>query len=170
VRLYVVKADHLQPKDLNGLADPFVVVKFGSTKMVDKDHRQEGTLEPDFYQTYEFQTTFPGPSQLKVQIYDWNRFLSDQLIGETIIDLEDRWFHPKWQDMGHDHARAKTVSIADGREGSGLIRWLIIVACFCAVTDRSYPSGRITQSVGSAFHQSSRAGQVMGGYSHAQGC
>lgn len=109
VRLYVVKADHLQPKDLNGLADPFLAVKFGTNKIVDRENRQEGTLEPEFYSFYEFQTTFPGPSQLKVQIYDWNRFLNDQLIGETIIDLEDRWYHPKWQDMGHDHSRAKLV-------------------------------------------------------------
>jgi hypothetical protein len=36
--------------------------------------------------------------------------VQDELIGETIIDLEDRFFHPKWQEWGVTAKRAKEVS------------------------------------------------------------
>jgi hypothetical protein len=109
VRLYVVKAEHLQPKDSNGKADPYIVVKLGKEKRSNRDHHCSETLDPEFYEMFEFQTPMPGPSQLKVQIYDYDRFLPDSLIGETIIDLEDRWFHPDWEAIGVNAKRADKV-------------------------------------------------------------
>lgn len=75
VRLYVVKADHLQPTDSNGSADPYLVVKLGKQRMSGRDMHRTKTLEPEFYECYEFQATLPGPSQLKVQVFDWDRFM-----------------------------------------------------------------------------------------------
>lgn len=53
---------------------------------------------------------------LKVAVYDWDRFnipvqgmadsrFVDSLIGETTIDIEDRWFHKDWQSLGQDSAQ-----------------------------------------------------------------
>jgi len=101
VRLYVLKAMHLQPKDRNGLSDPYLQIKIGKDKIKDKKatlHKR--TLDPDFYRSYEIPVNIPGDSQLKVQVFDWDRFTSDDLIGETVIDLEDRWFSKKWQWIG----------------------------------------------------------------------
>eukprot|EP00633_Aureoumbra_lagunensis_P005480 CAMPEP_0197308502 /NCGR_PEP_ID=MMETSP0891-20130614/6865_1 /TAXON_ID=44058 ORGANISM="Aureoumbra lagunensis, Strain CCMP1510" /NCGR_SAMPLE_ID=MMETSP0891 /ASSEMBLY_ACC=CAM_ASM_000534 /LENGTH=1990 /DNA_ID=CAMNT_0042792899 /DNA_START=20 /DNA_END=5992 /DNA_ORIENTATION=+ len=99
VRLYVIRGANLQPVDSNS-ADPYLRVKLG--KDVDERKREhlDRTLKPNFYQTFEFQTTLPGPSVLKIQVKDWNRFYPiHELIGETKIDLEDRWFHPEWQKL-----------------------------------------------------------------------
>ena len=46
----------------------------------------------------------PLPAELVVKVYDWDRFGFDELIGETLIDLEDRWFCEDWQDLGKNHA------------------------------------------------------------------
>jgi hypothetical protein len=54
------------------------------------------TLNPEFFTKYEFETKLPGPSLLKVQIYDSNNFRFDEVMGETVIDLEDRFYHPRW--------------------------------------------------------------------------
>lgn len=34
-----------------------------------------------------------------VKLYDYNLFGSDELIGQTIIDLEDRWFSRGWHGL-----------------------------------------------------------------------
>lgn len=40
---------------------------------------------------FEIKATLPVEHQLRVQIMDWDLFTSDDLIGETVIDLEDRY-------------------------------------------------------------------------------
>ena len=41
---------------------------------------------------FEIQATFPIDSMVKVQIVDWDLIGSDDLIGETLIDLENRYY------------------------------------------------------------------------------
>jgi len=41
---------------------------------------------------FEIQATFPHDSMVKVQIVDWDLIGSDDLIGETHIDLENRYY------------------------------------------------------------------------------
>ena len=99
VRVYVIRGVNLQPAE-GVSADPYLRVKLGAE--VDdraKSHRPR-TLKPDFYETFEFRTVLPGPATLKVQVKDWNRFYPiHELLGETKIDLEDRWFHRDWQSL-----------------------------------------------------------------------
>ena len=40
---------------------------------------------------FEIEATFPLDSKLTVQVYDWDLIGSDDLIGETVIDLENRY-------------------------------------------------------------------------------
>ena len=41
---------------------------------------------------FEIQATYPIDSMVKVQIVDWDLIGSDDLIGETLIDLENRYY------------------------------------------------------------------------------
>ncbi|KAH8059008.1 hypothetical protein JL722_5555 [Aureococcus anophagefferens] len=87
----------MAPVDGNS-CDPYLRVKLGSEVDSRSDSKLLRTLKPDFYETFEFTTTLPGPAVLKVQVKDWNRFYPiHELVGETKIDLEDRWFHRDWQ-------------------------------------------------------------------------
>ena len=44
------------------------------------------------HRCFEIQATFPHDSMVKVQIIDWDLIGSDDLIGETHIDLENRYY------------------------------------------------------------------------------
>lgn len=55
---------------------------------------------------FEIPMKIPGESQFKVQVYDWNGFFGDTFIGETVIDLEDRYFHKSWKSLGKESAQA----------------------------------------------------------------
>jgi hypothetical protein len=48
VRVYVVKANDLHPMDLNGKADPYVVLQLGSKRISDKEHYISKQLNPVF--------------------------------------------------------------------------------------------------------------------------
>ncbi|XP_050539137.1 otoferlin-like isoform X2 [Daktulosphaira vitifoliae] len=92
VRVYIVKASDLHPMDINGKADPYVVLQLGSKKISDKDNYISKQLNPVFGKCFEIEATFPQDSMLTVQILDWDLLGSDDLIGETRIDLENRFY------------------------------------------------------------------------------
>jgi otoferlin len=92
VRVYIVKATDLHPMDLNGKADPYIVLQLGSKKISDKENYVSKQLNPVFGKCFEIECCFPQDSMLCVQIFDWDLVGSDDLIGETRIDLENRFY------------------------------------------------------------------------------
>ncbi|KAJ8935193.1 hypothetical protein NQ314_012950, partial [Rhamnusium bicolor] len=92
VRVYIVKANDLHPMDLNGKADPYIVLQLGSKRISDKDNYISKQLNPVFGKCFEIEATFPQDSLLTVQIYDWDLVGSDDMVGETKIDLENRFY------------------------------------------------------------------------------
>ncbi|XP_062700276.1 otoferlin-like isoform X1 [Aedes albopictus] len=92
VRVYIVKATDLHPMDLNGKADPYVVLQLGSKRVSDKENYVSKQLNPVFGKCFEIEATFPQDSMLTVQIFDWDLVGADDLIGETKIDLENRFY------------------------------------------------------------------------------
>ncbi|XP_022089546.1 otoferlin-like isoform X2 [Acanthaster planci] len=91
VRVYIIKAMDLHPTDVNGKADPYIVTQIGKHKINDKEHYISKNLNPVFGKCFEFEVTFPLESKLTVQVYDWDMIGSDDMIGETVIDLENRY-------------------------------------------------------------------------------
>lgn len=41
---------------------------------------------------FEFEVTFPEEYELAVRVFDWDRLTADDLMGETKIDLEQRFY------------------------------------------------------------------------------
>ncbi|KAM8847475.1 otoferlin isoform 6-T6 [Synchiropus picturatus] len=92
VRIYVVRATDLHPADINGKADPYVVIKLGKSEIKDKENYISKQLNPVFGKSFDIEATFPMESMLTVSVYDWDLVGTDDLIGETKIDLENRFY------------------------------------------------------------------------------
>ncbi|XP_075757576.1 fer-1-like protein 4 isoform X2 [Pelodiscus sinensis] len=92
VRVYIVKAMNLAPADANGKADPYVVVTLGKEQRDTKDRYIPKQLNPVFGEVLELSISFPMESELTVSIFDHDLVGSDDLIGETKIDLENRFY------------------------------------------------------------------------------
>ena len=65
-------------------------------------------------------TILPGSCLLQVQIMDHHALSSDTVIGETTIDLENRWFSKKWRKLKEKPIETRDIyspicSIATGR-------------------------------------------------------
>ncbi|NXW83205.1 MYOF protein, partial [Alopecoenas beccarii] len=90
VRVYVVRAFDLPPKDRNRLCDPYVRISLGKKKLGQRDQYVPNTLEPVFGRLFEVTGTIPLEKDLRVTLLDYDVVPPDQEIGTTTIDLENR--------------------------------------------------------------------------------
>ncbi|XP_014219659.1 otoferlin [Copidosoma floridanum] len=93
VRLYVVKAINLRPSDpLSGKADPYLRVELGKNRVNDRKNYIPNQLNPTFGRVIELDAAFPRNHTLTIQVWDYDAASSDDLIGKTEIDLENRFY------------------------------------------------------------------------------
>ncbi|KAK2884131.1 hypothetical protein Q8A67_017768 [Cirrhinus molitorella] len=92
IRIYIIRATDLHPADINGKADPYIVIRLGKSEIRDKENYISKQLNPVFGKSFDIEATFPMESMLTVAVYDWDLVGTDDLIGETKIDLENRCY------------------------------------------------------------------------------
>ncbi|XP_032358035.1 myoferlin isoform X2 [Etheostoma spectabile] len=91
VRIYVVRAIDLQPKDNNGNCDPYIKISLGRHTVDDRDHYLPNTTSPLFGRMFEMTCFLPQDKDLKISVYDYDLLTRDEKVGETVIDLENRF-------------------------------------------------------------------------------
>ena len=102
VRCYIVSAYGLADRDNDSHSDPFVVVKLGDKKTYnDRENYKDDEPNPDIYKQFNFEAVFPGCPELLVQMWDMDMLFGDELIGETRVDLEDRYFSADWRSVSN---------------------------------------------------------------------
>ena len=98
IRLYVIDAKFFDSQDFNSENDSYMQIEFGDKKLTDEKVIQDKN-DPSFFSKFEFEHKFPGASDLKIKFYDEDFLKRDDLIGETVIDLERRYYDQRWQKL-----------------------------------------------------------------------
>eukprot|EP00494_Astrolonche_serrata_P024733 UN24993 len=99
VHLYVLKADIKVAMDDEGNTnDPYLIVKLGDQEFSTRSRYMKKTMQPLFHEAFEWRIRLPGPSELKIEVWDWDG-IGDDMIGGCSIDIEDRWFSKAWRKL-----------------------------------------------------------------------
>ncbi|XP_051271745.1 fer-1-like protein 4 [Dicentrarchus labrax] len=92
VRVYIIKATNLAPTDPNGKADPYLVLRAGEQALDTKDRYIPKQLNPTFGEVFEFTVSFPLETEMVIKVMDHDLIGADDEIGETRVDLENRFY------------------------------------------------------------------------------
>ncbi|EDV50618.2 uncharacterized protein Dere_GG15053, isoform C [Drosophila erecta] len=112
VRVYVVQGIQMRPRDVKGDSDCYVKLFLGGKTLSDRAHFSPNRSNPVFGRLFEMEASLPGDHMLQVMVYDHDK-IKDEVIGQTNIDLEDRW---------RTRHRA-TVGLANEYTKSGYNHW-----------------------------------------------
>jgi hypothetical protein len=96
IRAYMVSAYNLSSRDNGSDSDPYLAITCNGKTFSDRDNYQLDNPQPDFFKKFEFEGKFPGSTPLKVEVWDYDMIFGDDLIGTSIVDLEDRYFNMEW--------------------------------------------------------------------------
>ena len=105
VRVYFLLGEKFKPMDMAvggrpGKSDPYLKLKLGKKKINDRKNYIDDTTDPAFFKSFTMEARLPGASTLSIKAMDYDLIGSDDLIGETTIDLEDRLFSKRWREWG----------------------------------------------------------------------
>lgn len=127
IRLYVIRGIGLANKDSNGKSDPYLIVSLGDEKQSRRHNHLNNTLDPGFFESFEFSSAIPGPSNLIIKVFDWDGIFDD-IIGQTTIDIEDRWLTPSWREMKLKPIERRTLLKTASNASQGTLElWLEIL-------------------------------------------
>ncbi|XP_053673937.1 myoferlin [Anopheles nili] len=91
VVVYVVQALNLTSRDIMSESDAYIVVAYGGQRVRDRAYYIPNQASPVFGRRFEMRGTLPRDQILHISIYDRDFVSSDDLIGSTCIDIEDRF-------------------------------------------------------------------------------
>ena len=126
VRIYVLELNNLAKKDTFSESDPYVKILLGDKVLVNEKKKYiKNTKNCKWYQYYDLLVELPGSSKLRLQVLDHDDLFSDDLIGETSIDIEDRYFDNRWQSLENKPIEVRQLYHPDYENSQGeVIMWL----------------------------------------------
>lgn len=128
IRVYIISGMGLAQLDEDSLSDPYLVVNLGSQSQNNQKDYQTDKTDCDFNCMFEFKSTLPGASQLKIQVWDKDFLVKDDLIGETSIDLENRFFSKRWRKLSYIPIETRTIYHPLSKLPKGQLRlWVEII-------------------------------------------
>lgn len=99
IRIYMISAYDLASRDNDSPSDPYLYLTCNGKIYNERNNYQLDEANPKFFKYYDFEGIFPGSSPLQIDVFDYDDIFGDDLIGTTIIDLEDRYFTMEWQSL-----------------------------------------------------------------------
>jgi hypothetical protein len=63
----------------------------------------------------------PGAPTLRIQVFDSDDLFGDDMIGETFVDLDDRFFNPEWAKLAHKPIEYRQLYLPSSQMSQGMV-------------------------------------------------
>ena len=126
VRVYVLELNNLAKRDTFSESDPYIKILLGDKELVNERKKAfKDCKNCKWYQYYDLLIELPGSSKLRLQVIDYDSLFSDDLIGETSIDIEDRYFDNRWQALESKPIEVRQLYHPDYEASQGeVLMWI----------------------------------------------
>jgi hypothetical protein len=126
IRAYILELNNLAKKDLLSESDPYIKILLNDKEVInERNNYQDNQKNCKWYKYYDISGEIPGSSSLKIEVWDWDELLTDDLIGYTVIDLEDRYYNDDWQNLKHKPVEVRPLLHPDINGAQGQVYlWL----------------------------------------------
>ena len=126
VRVYVLELNNLAKRDTFSESDPYIKILLGDKELVNERNKAfKDCKNCKWYQYYDLLIELPGSSKLRLQVIDYDALFSDDLIGETSIDIEDRYFDNRWQALESKPIEVRQLYHPDYEKSQGeVLMWI----------------------------------------------
>ena len=122
VRVYILELNNLSKRDTFSESDPYIKILLGDKLLINEQKKAvKNSKNCKWYKHYDLKIELPGSSKLRIQIMDYNSVFSDDLIGETSIDIEDRYFDNRWQALINKPIEVRQLFHPDYEKSQGEI-------------------------------------------------
>lgn len=127
VRVYVISGFNFASRDMGGESDPYLKLSIGDNEQANREEYQLDEPNPDFHKSYEFEAWFPGCPPLVIDAMDYDLLFGDELIGSTVVDLEDRYFNIEWKSILNKPIETRNLYHPSSQMSQGKIKmWIEI--------------------------------------------
>ena len=126
VRVYILELNNLVRRDTFSESDPYIKILLGEKVLVNERKKYiKDSKNCNWYQYYDLKIELPGSSKLRIQVMDYDNIFTDDLIGETSIDIEDRYFDNRWQALENKPIEVRQLYHPDYEKSQGeVLIWL----------------------------------------------
>ena len=126
VRVYILELNNLARRDTFSESDPYIKILLGDKELVNERKKAfKDCKNCKWYQYYDLRIELPGSSKLRIQVMDYDALFSDDLVGETSIDIEDRYFDNRWQALENKPIEVRQLYHPDYERSQGeVLMWL----------------------------------------------
>ena len=126
VRVYILELNNLSRRDTFSESDPYIKILLGDKLLINEQKKAfKNSKNCKWYTHYDLKIELPGSAKLRIQVMDYDSVFSDELIGETSIDIEDRYFDNRWQSLINKPIEVRQLYHPDYERTQGeILLWL----------------------------------------------
>ena len=124
IRVYIIDALFNSSNDVCSENDSYISLEMDGHK-TQVSRKVHNNNSPKFFSTFELEHTLPGASDLHIKFYDSDFIKADEFIGETVIDIERRFFDRQWRSFKEHPVETRAIYHPSSSVDNGICRMFV---------------------------------------------